>query len=101
MGDSAGAVDPRYLRQVLLAEVGPAGQRRLASATARLAGEGLAHEVAATYAARAGFARVVPGALGERAAPSGVVVEPAADAVLRGSRAALAAILAAAREGAR
>ncbi len=44
----------RYVRQLLLPEIGLPGQERLASARVLLAGEGLAVEVARDYLARAG-----------------------------------------------
>ena len=84
--------DPaRYLRQVLLPEIGASGQLRLCAATARVGGEGLAHEVAARYALAAGFARVEAGPIDEAGlAPIDVCTEDAPRAVLAGSRAALA-----------
>jgi hypothetical protein len=87
-------LDPRFLRQVVLVEVGPAGQERIARATAAVGGAGLAAEIATRYAERAGFAAVAPGSIDRSEA---VVVGDAAAAVLDGSRAALRAILAAAR----
>ena len=101
MDDAAVELDPRFLRQVILVEVGPAGQRRIARATAALAGDGLGHEIAARYAARAGFARIEPGAVdaldADALAARAIVTNEPAREVLAGSRAALRAILAAAR----
>lgn len=83
----------RYLRQVLLPEIGTEGQARISAGTARVAGSSLAHEVAELYARGAGFCRVEPGAIdiGELA-PEAIVKTPAARAVCAGSRAALAAM---------
>lgn len=81
----------RYGRQMLLAEIGEKGQRLLAAATADLAGVGLDHEVAEAYARRAGIGDVVPGAIDGALAPS-FLENPAARAVVAGSRAALSAI---------
>ncbi|WP_437851025.1 hypothetical protein [Sorangium sp. So ce363] len=93
--------DPRYLRQVLLAEIGPEGQARLGAATARVLGGGsdappLAHEVAERYARGAGFGALADGAIDLAAlAPADLVTSPAARAVLAGARAALAEMRAA------
>lgn len=82
----------RHLRQVMLPELGEAGQSRLDRAVLPVGGEGLAHEVATRYALGAGAAGVVPGPLGaESRVPAWVEHEPAAG-VLAGARAALAAI---------
>ena len=94
-------MDPRFLRQVLLPEIGAAGQARIGEATAAVAGEGLAHEVAERYARGAGFGAIAPGAIEVAAlAPAAVVTAPAAAAVLAGARAALAEIRAAIGRGA-
>lgn len=83
----------RYARQILLAEVGRDGQARLLDATANLAGDGLAHEVAARYAERAGFRGLEAGHLAvAELAPSSIVTNDAARAVLAGARAAVRAI---------
>ncbi|AGP39095.1 hypothetical protein [Sorangium cellulosum] len=97
--------DPRYLRQVLLAEIGPEGQARLGAATACvLGGDGappLAREVAERYARGAGFGALAEGALDVDAlAPADLVASPAARAVLAGARAALAEMRAALGRGA-
>ncbi|WP_437950387.1 hypothetical protein WME98_05890 [Sorangium sp. So ce296] len=99
--------DPRYLRQVLLAEIGPEGQARLGAATARVlggSGDGappLAREVAERYARGAGFGALAEGALDVDAlAPADLVASPAARAVLAGARAALAEMRAALGRGA-
>ena len=82
----------RMIRQMIVADVGEAGQARLEAATASVGGSGLGHEVATTYASRAGFSRVTAGTIDEeRLAPS-FLREPAARAVVAGSRAALASI---------
>jgi len=88
-------VDPRFVRQVLVAEIGERGQAAILRATARTSGQGLAAEVAARYAARAGFREIADGGV-EVTAP-GYVVEPAARAVVEGALSALAAIVAATR----
>lgn len=94
--------DPRYLRQVLLAEIGPEGQAKLGAATARVLGGGgggappLAHEVAERYARGAGFGAVAEGAIDlDALAPADLVTSPPARAVLAGARAALAEMRAA------
>lgn len=59
----------RFARQVVLPEVGEAGQRRLLDASVHLAGCGAAFEVAALYLAAAGVGRLLLGATpGELAA---------------------------------
>lgn len=91
--------DPELvLRQVLVAEIGVEGQERIERATARLACEGLALEVAERYARGAGFGGVVAVATNE--APPFDEVEVslgshAARDVLRGARAALGQVRAA------
>ncbi|AKT39148.1 thiamine biosynthesis protein ThiF [Chondromyces crocatus] len=96
-------IDPRYLRQALLPEVGSEGQALLASATAAILEPGagsaedrLTHEVAERYARGAGFGALTPGAIDRDAlAPPELVTSPEAAAVLAGARAALAAVRAA------
>jgi len=44
-----------YVRQVLVHEIGLAGQSAIASASAALRGDTLAHQVATSYAVAAGF----------------------------------------------
>jgi len=90
----------RHLRQMLLPEIGMAGQARLGAATARVGvspsergAAGLAHEIATRYALGAGFARVEPGRIDVASlAPRAIVEQEAAREVLAGARAALAAI---------
>jgi hypothetical protein len=77
---------------MLLAEIGEAGQRRLGAATAAVAGDGLAHEIAVSYATRAGIGRVVPGSIDERALAPSFVENSATRAMVTGSRSALAAL---------
>ena len=84
--------DARYARQVLVAEIGEAGQARLAGAAARLSGAGLANEIAIAYAVRAGIGRVEPGPVDEAALAPAFLQMRAAREVLAGSRAALSAI---------
>ncbi|AUX45546.1 thiamine biosynthesis protein ThiF [Sorangium cellulosum] len=95
--------DPRYLRQVLLAEIGPEGQARLGAATARVLGRAaLEHEVAERYARGAGFGALAEGAIDVDAlAPRELVAAPSARAVLAGARAALAEMRAALAVGRR
>lgn len=88
----------RFVRQMLVAEIGEAGQRAICTGEAAVLGDSDAHRVAVRYARAAGFDRLSPGAIPADAAPE-LVVEPAARAVLAGSRAALAAIVRAARGG--
>ncbi len=87
----------RFVRQMLVAEIGQAGQRSICAGEAAVLGPSPAHGVAERYARAAGFERLVPGEISDDLAPS-FVVEPAARAVLAGSRAALAAIVKAARK---
>jgi hypothetical protein len=83
----------RFLRQALLPEVGERGQARLAAATADVAGEGLAHEVACLYAIGAGFSGVGPGPIDlDALAPLALVTGGPAREVLAGARAALLAM---------
>lgn len=79
----------RHLRQILVAEIGEAGQARIANAEAMVLGTGLAHEVAARFAEGAGFARLLTGEVSEAALAPAFVHLPAARAVLSGSRSAL------------
>jgi hypothetical protein len=82
----------RYVRQVLVAEIGEAGQARLAGGVAPLSGPGLAHEIAAAYASRAGIGSVVSGPVDVGALAPAFLEEPAARAVVAGSRAALSSL---------
>jgi hypothetical protein len=105
-------MDPRFLRQVLLPEIGAEGQARIGRAAAAVlprgaslggaeavsgaAADPLAHEVAALYARGAGFGALSPGDIDVAAlSPASIVAAPAARAVLAGARAALAQIRAA------
>lgn len=93
--------DPaRFVRQVLLPEIGEVGQAQLVASTAHVGGDGLAHEVASRYAVAAGFARVEGGPIDEAIlAPVELCTQGAARAVLAGSRAALAEVRRALRSG--
>jgi hypothetical protein len=91
----------RSIRQMLVAEIGAAGQARIEGASASVAGDGLVHEIAAAYALRAGIARIVPGAIDEERLAPAFLENPAARAMVAGSRAALASIRAALELGAR
>jgi hypothetical protein len=81
----------RYLRQLLLADVGAAGQARIAAARARVGGDTPAHAIAELYARRAGFAGIEPAAAREPSGDAGGVEVRAAAArdVLAGARLAL------------
>lgn len=93
-------MNARFLRQVLLPEIGEQGQRRIEGASAAVGGASLAHEVARLYAAGAGFAAITPGEIDVDAlAPAGMVKEAAAREVLAGARAALAELRRALHEG--
>jgi hypothetical protein len=81
----------RYARQIIVAGVGEDGQRRLFEAEAPVAGRGLSHEVATSYATRAGVSRIVPGAIDPALAPPFLELAATRD-VVAGSRAALAAL---------
>jgi hypothetical protein len=89
----------RFVRQVLLPEIGEAGQRRIEAASAAVAGPvsahppDLAHEVASRYAIGAGFGGLAPGLIDVDAlAPAHLVTDPYARQILAGARAALAAM---------
>jgi len=83
----------RYVRQILLPQIGEVGQRRIEASRVRIGGDSLAHEVAALYARGAGFSDIEPGPIDEDAlAPRGIARGAEARAVLAGSRAALAEI---------
>ena len=86
--------DPaRFVRQILLPEIGERGQARIGAATAAVGGPSLAHEVASRYAAGAGFAGVAPGEIDVDAlAPLQIATIAPAREVLAGARAALAAL---------
>lgn len=81
----------RFVRQVLLVEIGEEGQRRILASRAAVGGDGLAHEIATRYAEGAGFSGVDPGAVDVAVlAPASIVEDEAARALLAGARAALA-----------
>lgn len=83
----------RFVRQMLLPEIGIEGQARIGQATAAVGGASPAHEIASLYAAGAGFASIAAGPIDVDAlAPRAIVSSPAAREVLAGSRAALAAL---------
>jgi hypothetical protein len=86
----------RFVRQLLLPEIGEAGQARLGASRAALGGPGAVNEVASRYACAAGVAAIDPGPIDVAVlAPAEVAAHPGPRAVLAGARAALAAI----REG--
>lgn len=76
---------------MLVAEIGDDGQAAIVDADAHVRGDGLAGEVATTYASRAGFRTVLAGVDDEPATPA-FVVDPSARAVIDGSLSALAAL---------
>jgi hypothetical protein len=83
----------RFVRQMLLPEIGIEGQARIGQATAAVSGASPAHAVARLYAEAAGFGAIAAGLIDVDAlAPLEIVSSPAAREVLAGSRAALAAI---------
>ena len=83
----------RFVRQMLLPEIGIEGQARIGQATAAVGGTSPAHQIASLYAAGAGFGAIAAGAFDlDALAPRSIVATPAARDVLAGSRAALAAI---------
>lgn len=91
------ALDPqmaaRFLRQILLAEIGSEGQALICKAQAAVCGEGLRYDIASRYAGRAGFGRLSAGAIDlSSAAPHHMVRTEAAREVLAGARASLAEI---------
>jgi len=79
-------------RQMLVAEVGEAGQARLEKASAPLAGDGFAHSIAVLYASRAGVGAFEAGTIDEWALVPDFVENRAAREMVAGSRAALAAM---------
>jgi hypothetical protein len=81
----------RFARQIIVDGVGEDGQRRLAEATASVGGHGLAHEIATSYASRAGVGRIAAGSI-DPALETEFLELAAARAVVAGSRAALATI---------
>ncbi len=86
----------RFVRQILVAEIGAAGQRALGEARADVGGDGLACEVAERYARRAGFGSIAPApAAIESGVPADWVMDASAREVLAGARAAARAIAAA------
>ncbi len=86
----------RFVRQILLAEIGEAGQRAIGAATAHVLGPTSAHEVARLYAQRAGFETLAEGpAALEPGVPDDWVEAPAARDMVAGARAAARAIVAA------
>lgn len=86
----------RFVRQILLPEIGPSGQALIHRSAAAVAGDGLAAEVAIRYARTAGFGAVTDGALDlDALAPRAVCAFGESRAVVAGARAALAEIRAA------
>lgn len=86
----------RFTRQIRLAEVGEAGQARLASARVRLATSGEARAIEERYLRAAGVGLAEPPAAEPAfAAPSLGIRHPAAQVVADGAFAALVAMRAA------
>lgn len=83
----------RFVRQILVPEIGEEGQRRILASSARVGEASLAGEVASLYARAAGFREVASGAIDQEAlGGGGVIRNESAKQVLAGSRATLAAI---------
>jgi hypothetical protein len=83
----------RFLRQVLLPEIGLEGQARIAQASAAVSGPTLANEVAELYARGAGFGRIEAGNVDiDELAPAAILRVGAARELCAGARAALAAM---------
>ena len=85
----------RYARQMRLVEIGESGQARLEGGVAAVLGQGLCHEIATAYAARAGMGRLVAGTIDEAKLAPPFLENAAARAVVAGSRAALSCLRAA------
>jgi hypothetical protein len=82
----------RFVRQILVSEIGTAGQARIERTVAKLAIASEASEVAELYARRAGFAEVSFEPAAEQRAQTWTAQSPSVQAVLAGSRCALLAI---------
>jgi hypothetical protein len=89
----------RYARQIRLVEIGESGQARLEGGVAAVLGEGLCHEIATAYAARAGIGRLVAGTIDEAKLAPPFLENATARAVVAGSRAALSCLRAALDSG--
>ncbi len=100
------ATSPRYVRQVLLSALGPAGQARLEGLAVPLAPRGAAavgHEIALAVASRyvegAGAIAVAYDGVSLPCASAAPLASPAAQAVLAGALAAASALSPAFRLG--
>jgi len=81
----------RFVRQILLPEIGAEGQALIQRGSAAVAGDGLAAEIAIRYARCAGFGVVSEGDIDiDALAPASVVASEPARAVVAGARATLA-----------
>ncbi len=80
----------RFLRQILVSEIGQSGQTKIERAVAELPVAAAEGEVAELYARRAGFVRFEPAA--ELRDQTWTAQSPSVQAVLSGSRCALLAI---------
>lgn len=93
----AGSLDEaRFLRQMLLPEVGVVGQALIQRGSAAVGGQGLANDVAIRYVRTAGIGTVTDGAIDvDLLAPPAVCAYEPSRAVVAGARAALAELRAA------
>lgn len=89
----------RYVRQVMLPQIGEKGQQRICASVAAVAapaeaeGEYNAHRVACLYAERAGFMATCSGTIAvETLAPSSLLSHAAARQALAGARAVVACL---------
>lgn len=83
----------RFVRQILVVEIGEAGQRALGAACADVGGEGVACEVAERYARRAGFGSIGPAPVAlDAGVPADWVADESARSALAGARSAVRAI---------
>lgn len=83
-----------FVRQILVDGIGAEGQRAIAIGTARVGGDGFAHEVARAYAKAAGFARIEAATAPlDLPCPEGWIVDDGARQTVAGARAALRSIL--------
>lgn len=85
--------EARYLRQILLSEIGREGQKRISRGRARVGGNGLCYEIAEQYARGAGFGSIEEGEIiMDELAPNTIIASPVCAQVCAGARAALRAM---------
>ena len=73
----------RFVRQVLLPEIGIEGQARIGQATAAVGGDSPAHQIATLYAEGAGFGALAAGPIDlDALAPRAIVSSPAAQGAM-------------------